>query len=366
MASLFLVMLVTRAANGNAVIGMRLKSVISRLVHFAPKVHPEHGLGEVMACAKFVVRGLVNCRRTGEWFQILDSPNLRVAFESHPHILSKLQRPYLHRKLGKRRIEALRGHYGFMQRRFSAEFIRDVFVGKGPLLTLLEFEGGRRYGLRLAYVEHLEKEGDLNLVLMDEDQEKVLFSISFCVVPTADGGEQVFVGGIQGWRDPDAKARIVALTRAMHGLRPKAFLLVVLQFLTTAWGLNGLRAVSNEMHVFRHFHKRRHINADYDTLWEDSGGVRDGDRMFTLPGMPIRRDPADIDRSKRSMYRKRYEFLDELFGLISANAIAANPVTAPVLAVSTKGKIGKPTPSEGGGEEAGTSANVATAHPLDA
>ncbi len=92
--------------------GHALAALLKDLVRTARLVHPDPGLLDVLWRAKYCLRGLALPRLTYEWFRLLQSQKLAVVAATHPHIRSKLQRPYLNRTLAPReRLRALENHY---------------------------------------------------------------------------------------------------------------------------------------------------------------------------------------------------------------------------------------------------------------
>jgi hypothetical protein len=166
--------------------------------------------------------------------------------------------------------------------------------------------------LRLGYRDSLSKEGDLAISLHDGNTGDILAALSFCVWQYEANQRQAFVGGLQSFKVPNQKERIVGITRSMHGLRPKALLFFTLQQLAASWGLDSIKAVSDSRHVYRHYRKRKTVAMSYDEFWLECGGQRGEDGNFVLPTTAVPRDLKEMKASKRQMYRHRYLFLQEL------------------------------------------------------
>ena len=64
--------------------------------------------------------------------------------------------------------------------------------------------------------------------------------------------------------------------------------------------------------VILHFGKKDALGMDYDEVWRDRGGIRVADTHFELPIGGNRRPLDEIAAKKRSMYRRRYQMLDEI------------------------------------------------------
>lgn len=316
---------------------IRNRASLFRIIHEVPillttlgrtagRVHPGPRWSDAAARLKYCVRGLLSPGTTEAWFRVLESPVLRGIAEAHPRLHSKLQRPYLHRRTTiVDRLATLTEHYHFLVDVLQTPERDLVFKPGGLRLADLPVEPAGRYSLRLVYDDQFEKEGDLMVVLWDQSLGKAIFTLSFTITrwdcPAAS--RQIFIGGLQGRKGANDREDIVALTRALHGLRPKAMLVFAIQRLAQCWGIASLRAVGDAEHIYRHFRKRREINSSYDTFWTESQGSKDLDGNFTLPSHPTVRCIEELAPNKRSMYRKRYALLERL-GLEMGDAAAAS------------------------------------------
>lgn len=257
------------------------------------------------------LRGLIAPQMTLDWLDLWQSPMLLPLKESHPRVLLKLVRQYLQCHLRpEQRWEALRNHYSFVLKTFQAAALKEIFSCPGALLAELPVDEVGQFSIRLVYDNLFEKEGELSLLVHDEQKKAPLFAMTFCVSSNQPGRRKIFVGGLQGCplaRDHDL---IVAITRGIFGLRPKAALLFALQQLAFVWNVPTIRGVSNQNRVLPP--DNQPIHADYDQFWIESGGQLDSDTNFTLPVAPSLRPISEIKPNKRAMYRRRYEFLDRL------------------------------------------------------
>lgn len=314
--------------------------LLTTLGRTAGRVHPDPTWADAAARLKYCVRGLLSPGKTGEWFRMLESPALRGIAAAHPRLHSKLQRPYLHRRTTVRdRLATLTEHYHFLVDVLRAPERELIFKPGGLLLTELPVEPVGRYALRLVYDDQFEKEGDLTLALWDRNQNAAIFTLSFTITqwdcPAAS--RQIFIGGLQGRKGANDREDVVALTRALHGLRPKALLVFAVQRLAQCWGIASVRAVGDAEHIYRHFRKRREINSSYDAFWTESQGRKDADGNFTLPNHPTIRCIEELPANKRSMYRKRYSMLERLGQEVATAATPtgrSNPAPAPARPVA--------------------------------
>jgi hypothetical protein len=229
----------------------------------------------------------------------------------HPRLYSKLQRPYLHRQLTPTAaLAALRAHYDFTIENFSAAAMEQVCQREGVKLATLTVPELSDFSVRLAYRSKFEKEGELTLSLIDECSQKNWFTLSFTIWQGQPQPE-LFIGGLQGVQQNNLREDIVALTRGLHGLRPKALLLFTAQQIAAAFDLAAIRATSDDLNVFRDLRLRhKKVVASYDDFWTDSDGKLAADGLFTLPARFEPRPVNEIKPNKRSLYKKRYAMLE--------------------------------------------------------
>jgi len=289
-----------------------VRKLINTLVETAPLVHPGRKLGSFCKQFKHCARGLAHASASSEWFNLLQCPELVDVARNHPYLFQKLQRPYLNLTLNTRqRLAALRQHYSFVATHFSPAQRREIYATPGKRLAALPLEGVGNFGLRLS-CSRLEKEGDLVIGLVNTDTGAVLFTLAFTVTRFDTEPREIFVGGLQGNKRANDKDLIIAITRSMHGLRPKALLLFALQQLAAGWGVARLRAAGDATHIYRHWRKQKQLAASYDEMWIESGGTLAEDGMFDLPATFVPRDVSTLKPNKRQMYRRRYVLLAEI------------------------------------------------------
>jgi uncharacterized protein VirK/YbjX len=257
------------------------------------------------------LHSLASPQMTLDWLALWQTPMLVPLKESHPRVLLKLQRPYLQRHFQpEERWQILQQHYSFVLGNFSAAALKEISTLSGFLLAHIRVPEVGHFGIRLFYDNLFEKEGELSLMLHDEEKKAPLFAMTFCVSSNRPGNREIFVGGLQGCSLSRDRELVVGVTRGMFGLRPKAALLFALQQLAYVWSIPMVRAVSNQNRVLPPHNQP--IKANYDQFWVESSGELDEDGNFSLPTMDSPRASTEIRRNKRSMYRQRYQLLATL------------------------------------------------------
>jgi uncharacterized protein len=316
--------------------------LISKLVHTAPLVHRVPDAGGILKRAKYVMRGVAFAQYTREWFDFLRQPQLASLVRNHPYVYHKLQRPYLNSRLTTReRLDALEGHYRFVLANFSTGMIEALYGSPGITLASFTLPELGQFELLLANCRRKQKEGDFAVSIGKKGEAKDMYSLSFSIWKYDPDPKEIFIGGLQGSRAA-GKDVVVELTRALHGLRPKALLIFLVQQLATCWGIPRLRAVSDSHHIYQHFQKRKALHTSYDEFWLECGGTLSADGMFDLPATFVPRKIAELKVNKRQMYRRRYEMLADLAEKIrtglQAPADGANPHTLTLGPKRTRGE----------------------------
>jgi len=144
--------------------------------------------------------------------------------------------------------------------------------------------------------------------------ETRIFSLAFSL--RDEQGLTAVIGAIQGRDIEGALDTYRELTGALHGMRPRDFLVEMFRALCATLGVQRIVAVSDASRHHRspYFGKvtDKRFPLDYDEVWTERGGTALDDDFFALPVKPTRRSIEEIPSKKRSMYRKRYEMLDRL------------------------------------------------------
>jgi uncharacterized protein VirK/YbjX len=214
-----------------------------------------------------------------------------------------------------RRQKVIRDTYAFILAQGGA--LREAML-RPDGITLMQLPLGRDHNgrVRLGVDSQFRKEGELSVSIELEGILGPISSMALSLEHNEDDTWTAFVGAVQGRKTGDEET-IKAATKAMHGLRPKQFLVILAQEIARVLRMKALLGAGNKLQVFRGQwtqlgRTRREIRFDYDELWLEAGGVQDQAGWYHLPTRFQQRAAADMKPNKRSMYAKRYEFLDRV------------------------------------------------------
>ncbi len=155
------------------------------------------------------------------------------------------------------------------------------------------------------------------------------FSLAFSLWPT-DQGLVGVIGGLQGRNREDALDLYRQLTKDLHGLRPRDFLLDIFRMLARRIGVQDIHAVAQAQrhHLHPFFGAKlgdKELNPNYDSIWADRGGVALDTQFWRLDVAPETRDLDTVKPKKRSLYRKRFAFLDTFETAFAAGLDSVQP-----------------------------------------
>lgn len=146
-----------------------------------------------------------------------------------------------------------------------------------------------------------------------------MYSLAFSLSSGRDGLIAT-IGAIQGRSVDGASEEYKLLTKKAHGMRPRDLLFEIFSMICQNLQVRRILAVSNEdrHHLHPFFSGAKKESSDYNEIWMERGGTRISHSFFELEAINRRRSEDDIPTKKRSMYKKRYEMLDEIERRLSA------------------------------------------------
>ncbi len=183
-------------------------------------------------------------------------------------------------------------------------------------------------GLRLVIDQPkwLMREGGLAVNLFVDDFRA--YSLAFSLFRTGEERLQAVIGGLQGRKTNESLGLYRDLTKALYGLRPRDFLIDVLRMICRAIEVDQIAAVTQAHRHHQHpFFGKKDLTPDYDAIWEERGGIKQDEMFYFLQVTQARREIEAIKANKRSLYRKRYAFMDRLDAQIAKDLPHLSPTT---------------------------------------
>jgi hypothetical protein len=248
------------------------------------------------------------------WFGTMNSPLMVPFFRTRPLLGFKPLRVYMSTRWDPgRRAKVILDSYRFAVGRGGATK-RALLDPMGVTLATMALKGLGKVDVHLGTDERYRKEGELVLAVDCEALGGPIAALSFSLERESTGSWTVLIGCVQG-AGSDQREAVRSMTKAMHGLRPKALMVFIAQEVARALGASRLLGVGSGIQA----HLRKHaihlpwvhdLAFSYDRLWTESGGRADLEGWFQLPLRAHKRSPHEIKPGKKAMYTRRYELMD--------------------------------------------------------
>ena len=262
--------------------------------------------------ARFYVWAATNGRAIRAMTTLFSSDNLHPVLTNNPHILEKPLKPYLCVNWSsKERVKHLSEHYQFIDNTFGIN-ANNVISANG--ITILEFDSLTEQHYRIQLFRGASREGGLGIRLLN-DQDQSVYSLA-CNI-SGSTTKTMHIGMLQGPAESieNRHALIKELTKSLHGLRTKSLLVEMALMLARILGVSEVKAISNKGHVYQALRyigsKRKSVTFDYDGLWDEFEAKKINTYFYGLALNTQRKDPLTLKKTKRKMYIKRYQWLDD-------------------------------------------------------
>jgi hypothetical protein len=252
-------------------------------------------------------------------FNFFEQSDFLQIAANNPMINRKILHRYLHCGMSAtKKAKAIIDHYTFINTHFTSEAIEAMYCGGS--ISLLELTiGSELYTLEMGYSDLFYREGELAFILMDSNKQRI-YSIAFSFLKDTNKN-YIFIGGMQGPEQTFTSSLeiIKTMTKEMHGLRPRDFMIFILKTIAKSLKIEKIVAVATDNHISKcHrvlFKRFNTFQANYNEYFEENGGIREG-CFFVLSSDQKRKNIDSIESKKRSLYKKRYAMMDNLCHIV--------------------------------------------------
>lgn len=215
-------------------------------------------------------------------------------------------RPYVNRYWRMaQRLSMIENHY-----LLAKEYAPFLDLAHNECLELASFDvGNEKLRIIIDRPKWMRREGEIGISFFFGIDR--IYTAMFLLSGTPDN-IRLIVGNLQG--DGRGRADLYKkLTKAMHGMRPHDFLIHTIKMLAAALSCNEIWGISDDAHRSSHWLSRAMKISTYDKIWLEHGGCKDSDSgFFKIPARIDKRTDEETPTRKRALYRRRYQFLDEL------------------------------------------------------
>lgn len=304
-------------------------SYVKSLPHLAKCIYPDtNGLIKIKKNMRFCLWGLVNPKPIKILLNELSSPPFRELLTCRTDLLEKPLKPYVCVSwTSEQRTKHLIDHIHIMNAFWGPHFI-DILTDRGHHLVQITDRHGAHYYLKLFAGE--DREGALGLRLTDSEDQPI-YSITFNL-SQQNGTRILHIGALQGPNDNliNRQEIIKRLTKATHGIRTKALMVEFTLMLANQLQMDQLQGISNKGHIYQALRyiigsKGKSVSFNYDQLWQEYGATPIDPYLYRIPLNPKRKNPEDLNKTKRRLYEKRYRWLAEAEQTFQSNMTSRAP-----------------------------------------
>lgn len=269
---------------------------------------------------EFLSLSMLHYMASNKIFNFFGQPAFSQFAATYPMLQRKILHRYLHCGMSAdKKANAIINHYTFINKYFTNEAIQSMYFGGS--IRLLELTiASELYTLEMGYSDAFYREGELTLMLIDAEKRRI-YSIAFSFLKDKDQN-YILIGGMQGPQQTDVSSLqlIKTMTKEMHGLRPRNFMIFVLRTIAVSLGIEKIAAITTDNHISKchrvAFKRFDPFQADYNGYFEEEGGIRKG-RFFILQSEQKRKSIDLIESKKRSLYKKRYAMMENFIQSIN-------------------------------------------------
>jgi len=262
---------------------------------------------------KFLSRAIFFSKNYDSIFKILNQDKFKTIIETNPNIYLKPLRAYLFCNIKTaEKFDYLESHYKFLEEKFPKKTIDKIYGSDDTLIYENKLSQNHHIELFLCMINSLGKEGELTLLLKLNSND--IYSVQFSFYK-----DSLIICGIQS-RSTTTTEELKELTKKMHGLRPRNLMFFAIRQICEAFFIKEIKAIDSSNHVANCSRVKNtgKFKADYDTYWEEERATKDGD-FYIIPLIEQRKTMEEISSNKRSMYKKRFELLDNMKDIIKEN-----------------------------------------------
>ncbi|WP_017222660.1 VirK/YbjX family protein [Moritella dasanensis] len=279
----------------------------------ADQIYPNvKGIKKIQKKGRFCFWALTNSKSVNTMATLFSRNNLKAILANNPSIMEKPLKPYICANWsGTERIKYLTEHYQFIDDTFG--FLASTIISnKG--VNILSFESLSGLKCRVLLYQGSSREGGLGIRLVNEKCQNI-YALTCNISGTHT--KTMHIGALQGASHEleNRHALIKELTKSLHGLRPKSLLVEMALMLARVLGVREVKAISNKGHIYQALRyigsKRNSVTFDYDGLWDEFEATKEDAYFYSLPVFTPRKDPLTLKKTKRKMYTKRYQWLDD-------------------------------------------------------
>ena len=257
---------------------------------------------------RYFVKYLKYLPESHKYLVLLEDPYLQCVSSFRTEMFLRIYRPYINKSFTfVQKYKAISYHYRFIALKIPLQQLTNFFK-QGILLAIIKIEEMGDFSI-IMEKSKWENEGEISINLYADNYE-LIYSITFTIVCLENKKPSVLIGAIQGGRSKNIKQVIKNLTKHLFRMRPKNLILFILREICNSWRIYHVQAVGNSEQMCGN---SPCFYTNYDLFWSECGATYNArDSVYIIDSKNRFKNLTSIQTHKRSLYKKRYAWLDSL------------------------------------------------------
>jgi len=278
------------------------KTIINNLAKHDQICKPKDKIGS-KAKKRLFYRSIMFLPTTIKLQKLYKKYDLDFALEMDINHYNKAYYPFLQKDLNNRlKLEYLEEHFKVISN-FKKKYQHALYDDAILLLDMSKYN--IEMNLKLQYDHFSRHEGEITIFFEDKNSLNKIFKITGLLSKNI-----FYIGGVQGQTSNDLMR---SLTKECFGMRPHNFLLYCLMEFSRNLGCSSIYAIKNNFHVSNaRARTRGKILFDYDAFFRELNVISETLSWHILDTKYQLKNISEIKSKKRSMYKKRYELLENI------------------------------------------------------
>lgn len=199
------------------------------------------------------------------------------------------------------RLTAITENLRLAEEKMGSQLCHQLLTENSIILSQLTED--LRLSLNINQIDPFE--GYFSINIKNQNNERI-YDASFTFLSP----NKLLIASIQGPSGENAQELVKQATKALHGMRPMFMLMNVFKLLAKKWQCELIGIPHKAQGKYR-LSARSKILFNYNEFWEENQGIYQNN-YWKIPLDIERKSLEEIASKKRSMYRKRYEMLDQM------------------------------------------------------
>ena len=222
--------------------------------------------------------------------------------EFRPEIYKQQTHSWLYRNsTHDKRIKYLKDHFQFLEQTHNHYSIKQIYMDKFTHFSIKV--GPNNLAINLRYAGHILREGMLSLTVDFNSSTICRLTFWFSII---DGKKSLVIGCLQG--KGNALDDFKEFTKTLFGIRPQNMAIIALRIYAASLGIEQILTFPKKRLHSKRISKDSHL----DDLWTEQGKQPLNAMYIKISSITIRKTITNVSTHKRSLYKKRYAFLDNL------------------------------------------------------